>query len=95
MRLLLFLHRVTFICNLLFLLCIVILYTHNFIESRDAQSYIIILGFVVSFILGLAVNLWEVILLLNRKHSIIPVWLRTFNFVLFIAQLFFYHFFSS
>jgi len=90
MRLLLFLQRVTFICDLLFLLCIVILYTHNFIESRDIQSYVIILGFVVSFFLGLAVNLWEAILLLNRKHSIVPVWLRTFNFILFFAQVIYY-----
>jgi len=87
MRLLLFLQRVTFICNLLFLLCLIILYAGNFIENYETQSLIIILGFVGSLILGLIVNLWEVILLLNRKHSAVPVWLRTFNFILFVAQI--------
>ena len=90
MRFLLFLQRVTFICYVLFLLCIVILYTKNFISSRDIQSYVIILGFVVSFILGFAVNLCEAVLILNRKHSVVPVWLRTFNFILFIAQVIYY-----
>ncbi len=90
MRFLLFLQRVTFICYILFLLCILILYTKNFISSRDLQSYIIILGFVVSIVLGFIVNLWEAVLLLNRKHSVVPVWLRTFNFILFIAQVIYY-----
>ena len=87
MRLLLFLQRVTFICNLLFLLCLVILYAGNFIENYEAQSLVIILGFVGSLILGFIVNLWEIILLFNRKHSTVPVWLRTFNFILFIGEV--------
>ncbi len=94
MRLLLFLQRVTFMCNLFFLLCLVILYTHNFIQNHHVQSYIIILGFVVSFILGIIVNLWEAVLLFNRKVAVGPPWLRTFNFIILLIQICFY-FYSS
>jgi len=87
MRLLLFLQRVTFICNLLFILCLVIIFTHNFISSRDVQNYAIILGIVVSFILTLVVNVWEFFLLFNRKISIVPNWLRIFNLILLVTQL--------
>jgi len=78
MRVLLFLQRVTFICNLLFLLCLILLYTHYSVESRDVQSYIIILGYIVSFLLGFVVHFWELLLLYNRKLSIVPKWLRVF-----------------
>ncbi|MEP7318852.1 MAG: hypothetical protein ABI921_08915 [Panacibacter sp.] len=87
MRFLLLLQRVTFICNLLFIFCIIMLFVGNPIASQGIQSIVIILGYIVSLILGFVVNLWEVILLLNRKHSAVPVWLRTFNFVLFVIQL--------
>jgi len=92
MRLLLFLQRVAFICNILFLLCLTILFTHNFIESRDLQGYIIILGLVVSFFIGLAVNIWELLLLFNRKISAVPKWMRMFNFIVFIIQIIYYFF---
>lgn len=90
MRLLLFLQRVTFICNLLFLLCLVILFTHNFIESRDLQSYIIIGGMVLSFIFGTLVNVWEAVLVFNRKIAVAPAWMRTFNLLIFLFQIGYY-----
>ena len=92
MRLLLFLQRITFICNVLFLLCLVIVYTHNFIESQDAQNYIIILGIVLSFFFGVIVNVWELLLLFNRRISIVPKWLRMFNFIMILFQLTYYFF---
>ena len=92
MRVLLFIQRVTFLCNLLFFLCLVILFSKNFINNHDVENYIIILGFFVSFILGVFVNTWELVLLFNKKMSLVPVWLRTFNLIMLFIQLI-YHFF--
>jgi len=90
MRLLLFLQRVTFICNLLFILCLVIKYSQNFITNKDVESFIIILGWIISFILNIIVNLWETILLYNRKIAIGAYWLRGFNFIVFLFQIAYY-----
>jgi hypothetical protein len=87
-----FLSKVAFICNLLFLLCFVILYTHNFITNKNLQSFIIILGWFVSFFINLIVNITELLLLFNRKISPVKNWLRTFNFVIFIIQVIDYFF---
>lgn len=85
-----FFSRVAFICNLLFLLCLVILYTHNFIASHTLQSFIIILGWVVSFFVNAFVNITELLLLYNRKISPVRNWLRTFNLVVFLLQLIYF-----
>ena len=90
MRLLLFLQRVTFICNLLFILCLVIKYSQNFITNNDVQGFIIILGWIVSFILNVIVNVWEAVLLYNRRIAIGPLWIRGFNFVVFLFQIAYY-----
>jgi len=90
MRLLLFLQRVTFICNMLFILCLIIRYTHNFISNEDFKSSIIILGWALSFILGFVVHLWELIILYNQSISIVPKWLRITNFLIFIFQLIYF-----
>lgn len=92
MRVLLFMQRVTFICNMLFILCLVIIFSNNFINNQAAENYVIILGFVASFFLGIAVNLWEIILLFNKRVSVVPVWLRTVNLVMLLVQII-YHFF--
>jgi hypothetical protein len=90
MRSLLFLQRVTFICNLLFILCLVIKYAHNFIINKDVEGFIIVLGWIVSFILNVIVNLWETVLLYNRRIAIGPLWLRGINFVVFLFQIAYY-----
>ena len=95
MRILLFLQRLTFICNILFLICIAIVYTYNFIGNHTAESYVIILGIFFSFLLGLAVNIWEMLLLFNRVVSIVPKWLRMFNLVMFIIQLIYYFIYND
>jgi hypothetical protein len=50
---------VTFICNL-YSSSVSLLNTHkNFITSKDVQGFVIVLGWIVSFILNIIVNLWE------------------------------------
>lgn len=90
MRLLLFLQRVAFICNLLFILCLVIRYTDNFIPNEEIRKTVIILGWIVSFILNWIVNIWEAVLLFNRKIAIGPKLMRTFNFLIFLFQIFYF-----
>jgi hypothetical protein len=90
MRLLLFLQRVTFICNLLFILCLVVRYSHNFITNEEIKKTVIILGWVLSFVLNWIVNIWEAVLLFNRKIAIGPKLMRTFNFLVFLFQIFYF-----
>lgn len=90
MRILLFLQRLTFICNILFLVCLAVVYSVNFIGNHTAESYIIILGIFFSFLLGIVVNAWELLLLFNRQISIVPKWLRMFNMVILILQFIYY-----
>ena len=92
MRLLLFLQRLTFICNLLFILCMVLRFTDSFITSQELQTYIIILGWFVSLVLNITVNVWEMILLTNRRQSVVPNWLRSFNLVILCFQILFFSF---
>jgi hypothetical protein len=82
--------RVTFICNLLFILCLIIKYSEHFIPNKDVQGFVIVLGWIVSFILNIIVNLWETILLYNRRIAVGPYWLRSLNFIVFLFQIAYY-----
>lgn len=92
MRWLLFLARVAFICNGLFLLCLLILFAGDFIQIEFLKSLIIISGFFLSFIMNVIVNIVETVLVLSRKHSPTQNGLRIFNFAVFILQILVYFF---
>ena len=92
MRWLLFLARVAFICNGLFLLCLLILFIGDFIQIEFLKSIIIVLGFFLSFVANVVVNSVEIILVLSRKPSPTQNWLRIFNFAVFILQILVYFF---
>jgi hypothetical protein len=87
MRWLLFLARVASICNVLFLLCLIILFTNDFIHIEFFNAIIIVLGWILSFPINLIVNATEIILILSRKPSPTRNWLRIFNFIVFILQI--------
>ena len=90
MRWLLFLARVAFICNVFFLLCVVILFTKDFIQIEFIKAIVIALGMFLAFPVNLAVNSAEIILMLSRWLSPTFNWLRIFNFVVFILQFIIY-----
>src|SRR3954451_6880572 len=92
MRWLLFLARVAFICNALFLLCLIILFTQDFIKIEFFKSIIIVLGWFLSFPVNFTVNAVEIVLLLSCKPSLTLHWLRIFNFVVFILQILIFFF---
>ena len=92
MRWLLFLARVAFICNVFFLLCVVILFTEDFIQVEFFKTFVIVLGWFLAFPVNFTVNATEIILVLSRKPSPTFNWLRIFNFVVFILQIVIYFF---
>jgi hypothetical protein len=87
MRWLLFLARVAFICNLFFFVCVLILFTKDFIQIEFFETIVILLGWFLSFPINFGVNATEIILVLSRKPSPTFDWLRIFNFVAFILQI--------
>lgn len=89
MRWLLFLSRIAFICNLFFLLT-VLLQWRNLIGDERVASTVIIIGYVFAvFLFNPMVNLSYGIALLRRSalFSSVPRWLVLTNFIFLILQL--------
>lgn len=95
MRWLVILAKAAVICNVAFLLCIVILYSKNFIPGEFLKGLIIILGLVLSFIVNSIVNLAEIVLAFMRKPSPVLLWIRAINFVVFSIQIAHYFIFGN
>ena len=91
MKGLLFLSRLALICNVLFLLCLVLQRTHDFINIEGVKGTIIILGwFLAPFINFLANILW-LYRLISKRSVNLPAWLAVTNLLFLILQ-FFVHF---
>jgi len=88
MRWLLFLSRVAFICNLLFVVTISFRF-YNWVGSEELKSLIIIIGFVLAILFNPVTVLTTLFLfILNRKKlDIIPAWLIVANAVFLFVQL--------
>jgi hypothetical protein len=91
---LLFLNRLALICNILFIVCLVLQRTDDFITNQDIKGLIIILGWLLSFILSVVVNIWAVILLVRKREIGVPNWLVVTNLLFFIFE-FIHHFILS
>jgi len=90
MRWLLFLSKLAFICNLLFIPAF-ILQIKNFIADTDLSSYIIIIGFVFAILFNPVTNLcYLVLFFINKKAlSIVPGWLIVMNILFLFLQVIF------
>lgn len=90
MRWLLFLSKLAFICNVLFLVAFAFR-IGNWIHYQDVISIVIIIGWVLVFLFNPLVNLCYLILFLTKKKSlaIVPVWLKTSNIFFLIIELIF------
>jgi hypothetical protein len=89
MKHLLFVSRVAFICNCCMFLALVMKYV-QFVDNKDAQSTIIIAGFLLSFVFNLLAAAGVLILLVKKQSERIrPAWLFTVNFLSLIFQLYF------
>jgi hypothetical protein len=88
MRLVRFLSRVAFICNICFLLAslrqLILLPLDN-----QLVSDIIVLGYLVSVVINVIVNLIALVLLSIGKlrAAAVPMWLLIVNLVFFVGQL--------
>jgi hypothetical protein len=94
MRKLLFLNRLALICNILFLVCLVLQRTQDIITNQDIKGLIIILGWLLSFILSVVVNFSALILLVRKREIGVPNWLVITNLLFFIIE-FIHHFILS
>lgn len=88
MRWLLFLSKIAFICNLLFLVSFSMLIT-KWIKSEEISSTIIIAGYFFSIVFNPVVNLIYLILFWVKRKSLelIPVWLIVMNVIFLVLQL--------
>ena len=89
MRWVLFLSRVALICNVFFLLT-VLLHYRNYIEDQVTVSTVIIIGYIMAvFIFNPLVNIYYLIILARKKKlfQIVPRWLVLTNFIFLLLQL--------
>ena len=89
MRWLLFLSRIAFICNLFFLLT-VLLQWRNIIGNEQVVSTVIIVGYFFAVIIfNPFVNLSYLVTLLRKKplFNFVPRWLVLTNFIFLLLQL--------
>jgi hypothetical protein len=88
MRLVRFLSRVAFICNICFLVASLRQWLLLPLDNQLASD-IIVLGLLVSVVINVIVNLIALVLLLIGKlrAAAVPIWVLIVNLVFFIAQL--------
>ena len=92
MRGLLFLGRVTFICNLFFIICLLLRHTH-FIIPVAFREFVIITGWILSVLLNFIFVLATIIFLFQKKKFILQRWLLIVNSFFFLIQIsYFLHF---
>lgn len=86
MRWLLFLSRVALICNLFFIVCLLLSYTHLSLPEA-VKSFIIIAGYPMSLALNLVVNVGIIYLLLVKKTEVLNKKITLFNLICFLFQI--------
>ena len=90
MRPLLFATRMAFICNMLFILCLIIQRTYDFIPNKDLSSMVVLLGWMVAPLQNLIANIWYGSVLVSKSTIRLPKWIAVFNLSLLIIQMFVY-----
>jgi hypothetical protein len=90
MRWLLFLSRLAFVCNCVFLLALSLQFGRWF-QNQDAESTIIIVGYFMSALLNpAAITCYVVLFFRNRaKLQTIPKWLMIANALFLVFQVFY------
>ncbi len=90
MRPLLFATRMAFICNMLFILCLIIQRTYDFIPSKDLSAMVVLLGWIVAPIQNLIANIWYGLVLVSKSTIRLPLWLAVTNLVILAIQFIVY-----
>ena len=89
---LVFIHKVAFICNLFFALCMVIRYSHaDTVTPQPIVELITILGWLFSPAINLICLCVSFVVVLKKgKGLFVPLWLIVANVVFFILQIFYF-----
>ncbi len=88
MKGLLFLARLALICNVLFLLCLLLQRTDNFINTEGVKGTIIVLGWVLAPFINFSVNVWWLTRLIRQQSMNLPAWLGVTNLLFLCVQIF-------
>lgn len=89
MHSLLFVARVTFICNIFFILCLLIRHSH-FTVPEGLNEFVIIAGWIMSFFLNLIFVCAAVVVFAKRRKTGVPLMLLAFNTFWFLFQIFYF-----
>ena len=92
MRWLLFVARAALICNLFFMVCIVLRYA-NLPLSEDLKGFIIIVGYPLSLLLNMVLHIALVVYTFQRKPVSMPTPILVFNLLCFVFQICYFLFF--
>lgn len=87
MRRISFLSRLAFICNILFLFCLVIQHTHDFIQNNTVNGIIIVLGWLLGFFINLLVCCLYLVRTLRKLPLGVRPWLAAANILFLLAQV--------
>ena len=89
---LLFAHRVAFICNILFVVCLIIRYTNgDKIIPQPLIELSAILGWIFSPAINLICLFVSFVLVLKEGKGIkVPLWLITANLFFFVSEIFYF-----
>jgi hypothetical protein len=88
MKGLLFLARLALICNVLFLVCLGMQRTHDFIASQDIKGVILVLGWILAPFINLAANMGYLIRLMRKRATLLPAWLAITNMLFLFLEIF-------
>ena len=86
MRGLLFLGRVAVICNVFFVICLLLRHTHFKIPTA-LNEFVIIVGWVLSVILNFIFVIVAAAIFVRKKNISVPFWLITVNSFFFFFQI--------
>ncbi len=89
MRGLLFVARVAVICNIFFIVCLV-LRAANLPLGEGIKAFIIVTGYPLSFFINLSIHIILISLFLSKKPVSLPLPVTIFNVACFIFQIFFF-----
>ena len=91
-RRILFIHKVAFICNIFFLLCMVIRYSHaDTVIPQPIVELTTILGWLFSPAINLICLCVSFVVVLKRGKAVsVPLWLIVANLIFFVVQIFYF-----
>src|SRR5215218_3511832 len=90
-----FLSRIAFICNLVFVLCLLLQWKYIYLNQALTSTLIITGLFLAPFVFNPVCNLCYLLLLIRKKPLplLVPKWLAWSNFIFLLVQILFALFF--